>query len=52
VCAGHAVLKALGGRITTLKNTEITYGSADSSLITDGLLGTLDNSDFYNKLFS
>lgn len=52
VCAGHAVLSALGGRVTTLKNAEITYGPSDPSLITDGLLATLNDSDYYSKLLA
>lgn len=52
VCAGHAVLSALGGQVTTLKGRDITYGPKDSSLITDGLLATLNDRDLYSKLLS
>jgi inositol monophosphatase 3 len=53
VCAGHAILKALGGRVTTMKNEPIKYGSGanDQVLIKDGLLASLHNGDFYSKLF-
>jgi inositol monophosphatase 3 len=51
VCAGHAILKALGGRVTTMKNEPIKYGAKDQVLIKDGLLASLHNGDFYSKLF-
>lgn len=52
VCAGHAILKALGGRVTTMKNEPITYGANDPVLIKNGLLASLHNGDFYSKLFT
>lgn len=52
VCAGHAILKALGGRVTTMKDEPIKYGAADDVLIKNGLLASLHNDDFYSKLFT
>lgn len=52
VCAGHAILRALGGRVSTMKDEPIKYGEGDDVLIKNGLLASLHNDDFYSKLFS
>ena len=52
VCSGHAVMNALGGHITNLKDEPITYDSSEPVLIEKGLLATLNIDDYYSKLFS
>ncbi len=52
VCAGHAILRALGGRVTTMKGEPIKYGASDPVLIKNGLLASLENYDFYTKLLN
>lgn len=39
ICAGNAVLKALGGRMTTLAGDEITYTGSDGN--EDGLIASV-----------
>ncbi|XP_076463057.1 inositol monophosphatase 3-like [Babylonia areolata] len=41
ICAGHAILKAVEGRMTTLEGNYITYYPSDSPKNEDGLLATL-----------
>ncbi|KAL8618636.1 hypothetical protein ACOMHN_015746 [Nucella lapillus] len=43
ICAGHAILKALGGKMTTLEGNYITYYPADDPRNEDGLLATTYN---------
>lgn len=50
VCAGNAILNALGGKMTTLKNEEIDYGSADKVVNHDGIIADLENHDKFVKL--
>lgn len=52
VCAGHAILSALGGSVTTMKDQVIKYGPNDPVIIKDGLLASLQNQDHYSKLFT
>lgn len=52
VCAGHAIIRALGGRVSTMKDESIKYGSTDEILIKNGLLASLHNDDYYTKLFN
>jgi Golgi-resident PAP phosphatase len=52
ICAGNAILNALNGRMTDLKNNEITYFAPDkdTDVINDkGLLATMTNHDIYLK---
>lgn len=41
ICAGNAILNALNGHMTTLKNEKITYGSPEEKVNHNGLLATL-----------
>lgn len=52
VCAGHAVMNALGGHITNLKDEPITYDYNEPILIEKGLLATLNINDYYSKLLN
>jgi len=49
LCAGNAVLNALGGQILSLDKTLISYDSSDSSLIEGGLIASL-SLDYYSEL--
>uniref|UniRef100_T1GCT0 inositol-phosphate phosphatase n=1 Tax=Megaselia scalaris TaxID=36166 RepID=T1GCT0_MEGSC len=53
ICAGNAILNAVGGRMSTLENASIDY-SRDLTAVNDkGLLATLGHHDFYfNKYTS
>lgn len=47
ICAGDAILSALGGRMSTLENDSIDY-SKDLTPVNDkGLLATLGHHDYY-----
>lgn len=56
ICAGNAIIKALGGKMTTSYNDEIDYSNAGAGKIVNdkGLLATMYNHDLYveklNKL--
>jgi len=52
VCAGNAVLNALGGQIRSLKNTQINYDSSDPALIEGGLIASLSLDSYYELLKS
>ena len=41
ICAGNAILRAVGGNMTTLKGNQIDYSGAGSPLNDKGLLATL-----------
>lgn len=43
ICAGHAILGALGGAMTTLYNEPINYGSSENALNERGLLASLNH---------
>ncbi|XP_030379132.1 putative inositol monophosphatase 3 [Scaptodrosophila lebanonensis] len=47
ICAGDAILQALGGTMTTLSGEAINYGPNDSPVNTEGLLATLEKHDEY-----
>lgn len=47
ICAGHAILNTLGGKMTTLKNQAITYDSRDPFVNEEGVLATLRNHEYY-----
>lgn len=40
ICAGNAILNAVGGKMTNLKNQEISYSEKDSFVNENGLLAT------------
>lgn len=47
ICAGDAILNALGGRMSTLENESINYSSDLSPVNDKGLLATLSHHDYY-----
>lgn len=52
ICAGNAILNALGGRMTGLLGEEINYNSGENNVLHEkGLLATLSNHDFYVKKY-
>uniref|UniRef100_A0A1B6CG61 Putative inositol monophosphatase 3 n=1 Tax=Clastoptera arizonana TaxID=38151 RepID=A0A1B6CG61_9HEMI len=51
ICAGNAILNALGGHMTTLKNEDLDYSSSSNFKNSQGLIATVTNHDYYaNKL--
>lgn len=47
ICAGDAILRALGGKMTTLDNEYIDYGPSESPVNARGLLATIVNHEEY-----
>ncbi|XP_064104569.1 putative inositol monophosphatase 3 isoform X3 [Macrobrachium nipponense] len=47
LCAGNAILNALGGKMTTLKGTPIDYGNREEYKNQGGVLATLYQHDYY-----
>uniref|UniRef100_A0A1B6GM15 Putative inositol monophosphatase 3 n=1 Tax=Cuerna arida TaxID=1464854 RepID=A0A1B6GM15_9HEMI len=47
LCAGDAILSAVGGTMTTLTNEEISYAATSDSVNTNGLLATADKHQSY-----
>lgn len=52
ICAGDAVLRALGGKMTTLYGKEIPYGHDDDVVNKDGLFATLSGHEKMLKQFN
>lgn len=52
ICAGHAILRALGGAMTTLNDEPISYGPSESEVNKDGLLATLADHEKYMERLS
>lgn len=51
ICAGDAILRSLGGKMTTLYGSKITYGTQLIVKNSGGLLATLNNHElFLDKL--
>ncbi|XP_047516535.1 putative inositol monophosphatase 3 isoform X1 [Pieris napi] len=51
LCAGHAILKTNNGTMTTTKGETIDYSSGSNVVVSDGILATLYDHQFYlNKL--
>ena len=51
ICAGAAILSALGGQMTNLKGDTIDFGRADQEKNEGGLLATMhQHNDFLEKL--
>lgn len=46
ICAGNAIIKALGGKMTTLSNEVLDYSSEDT-VNTKGVLATMEKHEFY-----
>lgn len=51
ICAGDALLQTVGGNVTTLKGTLISYEAHDEVDIKGGLLATLFKHDFFLEKF-
>lgn len=51
ICAGNAILKALGGKMTTLKNELIDYSTNTETVNDQGLLASIVNHELYIKKF-
>ncbi|XP_059057994.1 putative inositol monophosphatase 3 [Achroia grisella] len=47
LCAGDAIIKAVNGKMTTANGNLITYGPNEDVKVTDGLLVTLYDHDYY-----
>jgi inositol monophosphatase 3 len=47
ICAGHAILRAVDGKMTTLEGNYITYFPKDDPRNRDGLLATIYHHDDY-----
>lgn len=48
LCAGNAILSALNGQMTTLKNQPILYGRDPETFVnTEGVIATLRNHQYY-----
>ncbi len=47
ICAGDALLRSFGGKMTTLHGTEITYGDQFDVKNSGGLLATLNNHEYF-----
>lgn len=47
ICAGHAILRAKGGRMTTLKGNTIDYSGSGNVKNNGGLVASLHNHDTY-----
>lgn len=51
VCAGDALLRALGGRMSTLEGDDLQYGRGDSPAAPKGILAALHNHSTYLAQF-
>ncbi|XP_045495875.1 putative inositol monophosphatase 3 isoform X1 [Colias croceus] len=49
LCAGHAILKANNGTVTTTNGERIDYSSGSNVVVSDGILATLYDHQFYLK---
>lgn len=49
ICAGDAILRTLGGKMTTLDNKEIEYGNAENPRNEGGLLAAVHNHQQFQK---
>lgn len=52
VCAGNAILNAVGGQMTTLTGQSLDYSDTQNPQNTDGLLATLRNHRKFLNIFS
>ncbi|XP_034490020.1 putative inositol monophosphatase 3 [Drosophila innubila] len=52
ICAGDAILRALGGAMTTLNDEAINYGPNESPVNKDGLLASLEQHGKYMERLS
>ncbi|XP_018567621.1 putative inositol monophosphatase 3 [Anoplophora glabripennis] len=47
ICAGNAIINALGGKMTTKYNEEIDYSNGDNVKIENGLIATMRNHNLF-----
>lgn len=47
ICAGNAILNAVGGKMTNLQNESIDYATGSSPVNEKGLLATLVHHEMY-----
>lgn len=47
LCAGHAILRAVGGTLTSLEGEDITYSDRQQYKVEQGLLATVSHQDLY-----
>jgi len=52
VCAGNAILNAVGGQMTTLNGQLLDYGDTQNPRNNDGLLATLHEHRKFVEIFS
>ncbi len=41
ICAGNAILRSVGGRLSTLRNEDIDYSSGNDQVVKNGILGSV-----------
>jgi inositol monophosphatase 3 len=46
ICAGNAIINALGGKMTTLSNEVLDY-SSEETINTKGILASMEKHEFY-----
>lgn len=51
VCAGNAVLKAVGGRMSTLNNEDIDYSNEKEEVVKSGILAAVFGHDRFYDIF-
>lgn len=51
ICAGNAILKAIGGAMTTLTDKPINYSSGNGEVNDDGVLASVVNHKKYYEIF-
>lgn len=51
ICAGDAILKAVGGEMTTLTNKPINYTSENGEVNKEGILASVMSHDKYYEIF-
>ena len=51
ICAGNAILKAVGGEMTTLTNKPINYTSELGEVNDEGILASVVNHEKYYEIF-
>lgn len=51
VCAGNAILNALGGKMSTLKNEDIDYSDETQKGVKNGILAALSNHERFFEIF-